>query len=585
MKSANASLHLISVKRQLFPKADLDAALEECSAAGLSFEEALRARGVSAETLEQLIRIRARHAQPCGSCGKMTYLLPGEERETKPCEHCGGGLDGRTPAGNRSPESPPPAAGTKALAKAAPRDAAPLERALRQATQFGKLAPDAELHGFEPPRFTPPVERRPPTFAPPPLPAPARPVSSGGGGFQMPRWMISFLALAVIWGSDSLFDRYSTSDTVVFDSGEKAWNPSPDVSVHAKLDPEPPRAGHAELLCVVLARDEVLHGEASYRLAFGTAPFGGWHTLDPAASTFEERHVAGYTADVTLVEGKARLELKVAPQADADPQTFAWDFTVLDASGKRRQPMPWWVRWGFIGLVLFYVLAPVIVKFTSQQAARAELVPVGSEGLPTEVASFLNQRANTLATLGFENVAYLAWNTGRNTFYMVRLVHRANGDSALANALVKPDGAVATQSVGFTTRFVSGGIVETTNSPSYSAIFPHPPTTTIANVREPSLERLYRIHQGLVGEVGRGARKVLPDPGREVEQLARSIVQPVEFAASKGYFSLNARDGRYRATWLGAFLMTWKMLPPLKWIGLYKRHSEEARLRQKYDSI
>src|SRR5436305_1511397 len=47
---------------------------------------------IDEKTRAEIERIRAQHGRQCASCGRTTFLLPGESSDKKPCEHCGGKL-------------------------------------------------------------------------------------------------------------------------------------------------------------------------------------------------------------------------------------------------------------------------------------------------------------------------------------------------------------------------------------------------------------------------------------------------------------------------------------------------------------
>jgi hypothetical protein len=101
--SGDRAFGIIALQRNFLTREALDAAEKEV--------DARRERGLNKELVDFLVernfltpkqretieRVRARFGRHCHSCGRVTFLLPGEVDTRKPCEHCGGRLRQRAP--------------------------------------------------------------------------------------------------------------------------------------------------------------------------------------------------------------------------------------------------------------------------------------------------------------------------------------------------------------------------------------------------------------------------------------------------------------------------------------------------------
>lgn len=90
-RSADLSLHVLSVHKQLLPRPELDKLLQRAEREGRAFESLLRELHPGPE-LEKLLAMRSRHGRRCGACGETTFLLPRQTEANTRCELCQGPL-------------------------------------------------------------------------------------------------------------------------------------------------------------------------------------------------------------------------------------------------------------------------------------------------------------------------------------------------------------------------------------------------------------------------------------------------------------------------------------------------------------
>lgn len=238
------------------------------------------------------------------------------------------------------------------------------------------------------------------------------------------------------------------------------------------------------------------------------------------------------------------------------------------------------------GTAVLYLGGPLAIRFLLRQPAEPEFLPVAIDGLPGEVSGFLKRTAERLAPHGFASAATVAMQPQKNMTAIVTLfVNRPAGDAAAAIAVYAQMGAgaqvgdvVPKTHVEFCTEFSDGGEICTNNSSELSALkkLSEKQIFQFPDVRGADL--LYRIHCEMVRRHAPEAQKSLPAPGQEVAHLRASWTKDLERQADVGYMQLDAAGGVYRPTLPGAFLMTWKLLPPVSWIRRLRMKREAGEI-------
>ena len=147
--------------------------------------------------------------------------------------------------------------------------------------------------------------------------------------------------------------------------------------------------------------------------------------------------------------------------------------------------------------------------------------------------------------------------------YLALLENRAENDLAIAIGMFSTQGgALAAQSlhVEFSNLFEDDSSVSTNNSPQLMVTAPLPRRTVGLFPFEKDPRRLYAIHRKLLERHG-GTKQ--PSPAREglVQYLVASVQREHRAQEEAGYFRLSGEN--FVPTLKGAFLMTWKLLPPL----------------------
>jgi hypothetical protein len=247
-----------------------------------------------------------------------------------------------------------------------------------------------------------------------------------------------------------------------------------------------------------------------------------------------------------------------------------------------------WILGGLAGtlVLLAYLGVPILIRNTSKQAAHPQLPPVDIQTIPVEAATFMRQAAEQLMVEGF-TVVDLLDNCGsvpNVKAYLVLMINRTAGDMALIGAFYGAapdlDQPMKLQALfhEFSSYFTDGSEISTLNTEQLSVFKSRPEKRAVRLpvVRDP--RTLYEAHRKVVQRDAAGRTKKLPAEGREVEELIRGMQEDLEKQAKAGYLYLDTAQDAYRPTWLGAYMMTWKLMWPLNWIQRAQRDAQGRAL-------
>lgn len=123
----------------------------------------------------------------------------------------------------------------------------------------------------------------------------------------------------------------------------------------------------------------------------------------------------------------------------------------------------------------------------------------------------------------------------------------------------------------FLTQFSDGTAIVTSNTSS-AGVFPRDPK--VSSVRCPGIRDfglLYRFHRARV-ERARGGRAATLDHMKDARtRMENDWTQTFERLVGAGYYSIDQARELYVPTLKGAFLMTYRLLPPFKQIQKLRR--------------
>ncbi len=238
-----------------------------------------------------------------------------------------------------------------------------------------------------------------------------------------------------------------------------------------------------------------------------------------------------------------------------------------------------------IGIVLFVLAIPLVgfpllIYGTQRFQVEATIVPfdVGDYDWPPEISDLFERSIPALEGLGFETVAglFLPEMVPSVKSAIVLMAHRGEQDAAIVTAIfglpVQP-GSPRSLHVEFSTEFEDRREVDTNNSRELSSfpVSPNALKSYLPQIEDPA--RLYEVHRAICRHYVRGTRKVFPLDKRyhgDGEALVRAgLHQEFQLAVDAGY--LKSGDIWFRPTLLGACLMVWKELPPIRQLRQFRR--------------
>jgi hypothetical protein len=216
---------------------------------------------------------------------------------------------------------------------------------------------------------------------------------------------------------------------------------------------------------------------------------------------------------------------------------------------------------GLLGV--FFVLGPLAVWgiVGEDESPHFDVYDPSLHVVPHEVTTFLLQNVAALAAEGFKPVGDLFRQHGTQTTRIALLQHPDGATGTVA--VITSQQGTAGSFVEFTAELSGGRILDVNNVATVPVFAPRPlhETYRFSVVRDPN--RLYRIFRALLRRRF-GASTLQP---RDLSDPARFLADAYNvehrWQVEAGYYRFDDKARRFRPTLKGAFLMTWKLLPPM----------------------
>lgn len=228
-----------------------------------------------------------------------------------------------------------------------------------------------------------------------------------------------------------------------------------------------------------------------------------------------------------------------------------------------------------------YWLGPIVVWLTRRAGARPQFEPFvpARHQVPPDVAAVLQESCDALAGEGFRVVAdlFLTGQVKRVSTRAVLLETAATAEVALAVAAfsaARPARLVACY-VELPTKFRDGRSVSVNNNPRAGAFTPARSRIVVRfpDVRDPA--RLYRIKRAYLARRYGGVKRVpFEHQGDPARFLSEAMVRELEEQVETGMWWRDDVAQVFRPTFVGAWVMSWRLLPPFRAI-------RTARLRRR----
>lgn len=219
-------------------------------------------------------------------------------------------------------------------------------------------------------------------------------------------------------------------------------------------------------------------------------------------------------------------------------------------------------------VVIPFALAPLLIFFVQRQTADPGFDRVGPDAFPPDMQGFMRQIAGRMASQGFEPSAYLRKVDAASgvVAHLMSLTNEATRETAgvLSVRSSKSAARAPKTHVEFCTEFVSGEEIATHNCSFAFIMKPHPMKRMFrfAEVKDPLM--LYALHRQVVERHRPRSEPFVPTRGTEHLHAAHGYEKSMKRQEEFGYLYLDAAGGAYRPTLKGAYLMTWKLVWPVK---------------------
>jgi hypothetical protein len=239
-------------------------------------------------------------------------------------------------------------------------------------------------------------------------------------------------------------------------------------------------------------------------------------------------------------------------------------------------------------LVFPWVILPLRMRKTHWVSVDARFEPFDPErdDVPTRAAEVLQEIVPDLERLGFRCLGHFrVEGTVANADACVTLFEnrRTRQTARRLTTIVEksrnPQLRQGVTSLIFYTEFTDGSRLVTSNTAQRS-IQPirrnRPESMSFPWIQDPV--RLYAIHDACVARYAGDGIRVAPTISDPAEYLRTSRNDEVARFVESGYYQRDEASGRYRSTWKGAYLMTWKLLWPVKPVRHLLRDYWAARM-------
>lgn len=245
---------------------------------------------------------------------------------------------------------------------------------------------------------------------------------------------------------------------------------------------------------------------------------------------------------------------------------------------------------GAAGVAAFcYLVMPLMVPFSNHIAAEPVLNDTRFDELELFAALSIRRVVEGLGKCGFEviaNVSNAGVMYGSNSVQLLLLDEAAGcWAEAFYVAVNRPPAPkVELWTLVFRTRFADGSEIATGCSQSATA-YPRNAQVDGINaswVSDPA--KLFDIHAARVARSPRpAAERILPPRGQDaVDFLVREHRREMQRVAAHGYYRLEPQRKQYKMTFKGAYLMTWRLLWPVK---QWRRRTAERHARRVVEQL
>lgn len=246
-----------------------------------------------------------------------------------------------------------------------------------------------------------------------------------------------------------------------------------------------------------------------------------------------------------------------------------------------------YLEWWAVLLLVFafpFVAVPPIVRGVLRFQADPVMGPVDQHALPVDVARWFWDQTPGLEACGFglATCFTVTEQTPNSHLFAAMWTNRRAGEVALVTVREVGGGHTLTarrtfRAVEFFTVFSNGVTVVTGNRSDLSIMDEVPARREIQvpDVQSPSV--LHHLHADTVERFApTDAARSVPTPGYELVWYRNLCALALREQEQAGWL-VKEGDTTYKPAWRAAFLLTWGLLPPIRWIRAWRRreHGEK----------
>jgi hypothetical protein len=223
----------------------------------------------------------------------------------------------------------------------------------------------------------------------------------------------------------------------------------------------------------------------------------------------------------------------------------------------------------FLGALaaFMYLLAPIVIKSSQFLQATLQFEPLFADQLPPFARDFIQRCVHGFTPLGFVAVeSFRTINVAPDilAFVLILVDSERRDICQLISTMSLKMSIVRSVTITMKTEYEDGGAIVTTTAKT--GVFPRNPrndTLVLPGRNDPTL--LARVHRLRCERSNRMSQKrPVPVPGTWLDYIREEYARDVQRVTDAGYYWLDVRAQVYRPTWKGAYLMSWKLLWPVK---------------------
>jgi len=221
----------------------------------------------------------------------------------------------------------------------------------------------------------------------------------------------------------------------------------------------------------------------------------------------------------------------------------------------------------FVFVFLFQsILGPILVRFTQWAKKYPAISAIESGMVPQSILEKIQAHSNGLEAIGFKTIGFFSISDFIPNVQGTFVLSLNSKDKTWAMVPVLECKGMEACYVEFCTEFSDDTEICTNNSDQLQAFIKTPDKKVFQFPKVVTVEMLYKVHDYLKYKHYKNRTVVLNGVGSEVRYLQSSLTKDFIKQSELGYYYFDSNDEKFRPTWKGSILMTWKLMFPMSLI-------------------